>query len=83
MVCLDNTETEGIQEIRLKTDQLNAVMMAYLRLVVRLKPSKQLDLLHHINKGEDADFLHVEAAEGKSSALRSLMVEYDTLGLYK
>lgn len=33
LVCLDNTETEGVQECRVKLDELNPQMMAYLRLV--------------------------------------------------
>jgi hypothetical protein len=36
LVCLDSSETDDIQEARLKTDQLNKVMMAYCRLIVQL-----------------------------------------------
>lgn len=37
LICLDNQETDGIQEVRLKLDQLSDVLLAYLRFAVKLR----------------------------------------------
>ena len=85
LVCLDNTETVDIQEVRLKTDQLEHTMMAYLRLVVKVKqeaPSRLNNLLDVASSG-DVSFMEAEECKSKEENLRALQVEHEVLSLYK
>lgn len=85
LVCLDNRETDDIQEVRLKTDQLDHTMMAYLRLVVKVKqeaPDRLNNLLEAASSG-DVSFMEAEECKSKEENLRALQVEHEVLNLYK